>query len=458
MSSSDFKARPNTSSFMFKNTEIFQTRDGQNSVNFRTLTWPIVAVLFLKIQFSTGVLSIPTAMHTLGAVGGSLSIISWCAWTQYTAIIMGDFRAKHGGCHSIADLAEVVGGRILKEAIGLLFIFANVLCAGSAIIATSTALNALSLHAACTVWWALIAATLIAFCASIRKLENLTFLTWAGFASVFSAVLIVVIAVTIPDRPAAAPQRGPFELGFHAFPVPAPSFAEGMVASCTIFVSSSNTGAFIPVISEMKSPKDYNKAVYTSMTTLTVLYFVFGLVVYRYCGQWVASPSLGSAGQTIKMISYGVGLLGLIVTGCLYTHIGAKYAFVRILRNSRHLQDNTIIHWTTWLGCTFSIVAVGFVLAEAIPIFNYLLALLGAIVFGPVAIIFPAYLWLYDHGHYRCNSLRKKVIYAFHAFFIPFGLFITVAGTYAVCLQIKDAYATGQISSVFSCADNSNST
>ncbi|OJJ96049.1 hypothetical protein ASPACDRAFT_35577 [Aspergillus aculeatus ATCC 16872] len=440
-----------------EDNEIFRTTSGKNGVNFRTLTWPMAAILFLKVQFSTGVLSIPTAMYTLGALGGSLSVIGWTPWTEYTAIIMGNFRTRHGGCHSIADMAEIVGGRFLKETIGLLFIFANVLCAGSAIIAISTALNALSHHAACTVWWALIAAVSIASCASVRKLENLTFLTWAGFVSIFSAVLIVVIAVTIPDRPAAAPQTGPFELGFYAFPVPAPTFAEGLVATCTIFVSSSNTGAFIPVISEMKKPKEYNKAIYTSMTSLTVLYLVFGLVVYRYCGKWVASPSLGSAGQTIKMVSYGVGLLGLIVTGCLYTHIGAKYTFVRILRNSRHLQDSTVTHWITWLSCTFGIATLGFILAESIPIFNYLLALLGAIVFGPVTLAFPAYLWLYDHRGYWRESRRRKALYAFHAFFIPLGCFVTVAGTYAVCLQIRDAYASGQISSAFSCADNSNS-
>lgn len=28
-----------------------------------------------------------------------------------------------------------------------------------------------------------------------------------------------------------------------------------------------------------------------------------------------------SAGQTIKMVSYGVGLIGLIVSACLYLHV-----------------------------------------------------------------------------------------------------------------------------------------
>lgn len=51
----------------------------------------------------------------------------------------------------------------------------------------------------------------------------------------------------------------------------------------------------------------------------------------------------------MKKAAYGVGLVGLIVSACLYLHVAAKYLFVRILRNSVHLQQNTMIHWATWL-------------------------------------------------------------------------------------------------------------
>ena len=54
------------------------------------------------------------------------------------------------------------------------------------------------------------------------------------------------------------------------------------------------------------------------MFIVTAAYLSFGMVVYRWCGQWVASPSLGSAGPTLKKVSYGVGLFGILVTGCLY--------------------------------------------------------------------------------------------------------------------------------------------
>ncbi|KAJ9630452.1 hypothetical protein H2203_000973 [Taxawa tesnikishii (nom. ined.)] len=404
--------------------EVFQkTEDG---VDFRTVGWFKASVIFCKVMFAVGVLSLPTTMSALGAVGGSLSIVAWGAFNTYCFVILGDFRQRHPGCHSIADMAYVVGGVVTKELTGFLFIVAYVLCAGAGIIGVATGLNALSHHATCTVWYALVATIVCALTASVRKLHQFGWLTYAGFASVYIAVLIVVIGVTQRDRPAAAPQTGPYELGYYA--IAYPSFASGMVASSTIFYSSAGTSAFLPVISEMRNPKDYK----------------------RLC--------TFSAGQTVKMVAYGVALVGLIVSGSVYIHVSAKYIFVRVLRNSRHLQANTLVHWGTWLGCTFSLSFVAFIFAEAIPIFNYLNALTGSICFAPLAMMLPGWFWLYDHGHYRTGTAVQRLVYWIHWAIIALGVFFLGGGTYGIVLEIVDAYANGTIGSAFSCADNSNST
>jgi hypothetical protein len=269
--------------------EVFKKTD--SGVNFRKVGWFNAAVLFTKIIFATGVLSLPSALYALGAIGGSLSIVAWGFFNTYCFVILGNFRMRHPHCHSIADMAHVAGGKVAKEATGLLFIIAFVLVTGSGIVGVSTALNALSHHAACTVWFSFLGTAVIIATASIRKLEHIGWLTYVGFLSIYAAVLIVVIGVTTRNRPAAAPQEAPYELGFVA--INNPGFAAGMVASCTIFVSSAGTSAFLPVISEMRNPKDYKKPLYLCMTLVTASYLAFSLVVYRWCGKWVASPSLG---------------------------------------------------------------------------------------------------------------------------------------------------------------------
>jgi hypothetical protein len=115
-------------------------------------------------------------MYSLGAVPGSLSVLGWGALNTYFAIVQGNFRSTHAHCHSIADMAHVVGGPIAREICGFLFIVAYVLCAGSGIVGLAVGFNALSGHAACTVWWALVAYVCVVGCASVRKFEKIGWL------------------------------------------------------------------------------------------------------------------------------------------------------------------------------------------------------------------------------------------------------------------------------------------
>ena len=158
------------------------------------------------------------------------------------------------------------------------------------------------------------------------------------------------------------------------------------------------------------------------------------------------------------MVSYGVALAGLIISATLYLHVGAKYVFVRILAGTRHLQSNSFVHWGTWLSCTIGMAAISFILSCAIPIFNYVLALVGSLCFAPLAISLPGWLWLYSHRDYWKGNIVRQVLFVLHIFLVLLGLFMAVGGTYGVIVQINQAYADGQISSAFSCADNSGST
>jgi len=99
------------------------------------------------------------------------------------------------------------------------------------------------------------------------------------------------IAVTLQDRPAIAPATGPYDLGYKL--IGFPNFSDGITATATIFLAGSGSAGYIPVIAEMKNPKDYKKALGVSATIVNGAYLAFSLIVYKYCGQWVASPSLG---------------------------------------------------------------------------------------------------------------------------------------------------------------------
>lgn len=136
---------------------------------------------------------------------------------------------RYKGIHTIADAAGLMGGPIAREIAGGLFLLTWVyvfpiscfyspdspllffylarqdlvhdanrvhvidsLATGSGFIGLAQGFKILANGKVCTVVWTFIAALCTAIVASIRTLGKLAILTWIGFASIFTAVFIVV--------------------------------------------------------------------------------------------------------------------------------------------------------------------------------------------------------------------------------------------------------------------------
>ncbi|KAH8656574.1 transmembrane amino acid transporter protein-domain-containing protein [Tricladium varicosporioides] len=432
--------------------EVFKANvDG---VDYRTVTWQRAIIIFIKTQIAIGVLGIPSSLATLGAVGGGLCVVGFQALNCYTTIVAGNFRNNHPECHTIVDMAGIIWGPIGREFVGVMFTIAFIFCTGSSLIGISTAFNALSDHGACSVVFTFVGMIMTIMFSCIRTWGKMTWPLTIGFISVMAGVLVVVIGVTLNSRPAAAPQTGPYELGFSA--IAHPTFVAGITAACAIFVSSCGCPGYIPVIAEMRKPKDFKKSAIIVAILVGSIYLSFSMVIYRWAGVWIASPSLGSAGPLLKKIGYGIALPSLVVSAGIFNHTSAKYVFVRLLRNTEHLQSNSMIHWSTWIGCNAGIGILSFILAEAIPVFNYILSLEAALFFAPMSLLFPAFFWMYDFKHYRNGTVNQKMQYGAHILLALIAAFLCVGGTYGTIVSINDSYKAGKLDKVFSCADNSN--
>jgi len=206
----------------------------------------------------------------------------------------------------------------------------------------------------------------------------------------------------------------------------------------------------------MRRPQDFKKSAIIVAALVGSIYLSFSMVMYKWCGQWIASPSLGSAGPLLKKIAYGLALPSLVVSAGIFNHTSSKYLFVRFLRNTKHLQSNSVIHWSTWIACNIGIGLLSFILAEAIPVFNYILSLEAALFFAPMSLLFPACFWMSDFKHYRVGTLTEKLKYGANMLIAALALFLVVGGTYGTVSQIHASYEAGQLGGVFSCVDNSN--
>jgi hypothetical protein len=135
----------------------------------------------------------------------------------------------------------------------------------------------------------------------------------------------------------------------------------------------------------------------------------------------------------------------------------AKYVFVRVLRNSKHLASNSIVHWTSWLSCTLGVTIISYCIASGIPVFGELVSLIGAL-FGTLMCFHPmACMWLYDNWNGKVRNAKWMFLVFVNIFILVGGTFLLVAGTYGAVQGIIDAYAVSGGSAAWSCEDNSSS-
>lgn len=131
---------------------------------------------------------------------------------------------------------------------------------------------------------------------------------------------------------------------------------------------------------------------------------------------------------------------------------------MRLLRGTEHLTSNSFVHWSTWLACTFGVTIVAYIIASAIPVFESLVSLVGALLGTLISFQPMGCMWLYDNwtkGKQE-RSVKWMFMVGWSVFVIVAGSFLTVAGTYSSAKSIADSYRENGGTSPWSCADNSN--
>ncbi|EEU38799.1 uncharacterized protein NECHADRAFT_45576, partial [Fusarium vanettenii 77-13-4] len=130
-----------------------------------------------------------------------------------------------------------------------------------------------------------------------------------------------------------------------------------------------------------------------------------------------------------------------------------------VLRGSKHLTSNTIVHWGTWLGCTAGVIVVAYLIDSGIPVFGGLVSLIGALF--ETLMSFQPYgcMWLYDNwskGRYEPTP-RWCLMVVWSVFVVVSGTFLMIAGTHGSIVGIIETNRESGGSKAWSCVDNSNS-
>ncbi|TXT11385.1 uncharacterized protein COLE_01795 [Cutaneotrichosporon oleaginosum] len=405
-----------------------------------------------KANVGLGILQIPFVFMTIGLVPGIILLVAMALLVMWTATYIQSFKLAHPQVYGYADIGEVLFGRVGREVFSAVFVINFIFVTASAIVAVSTALNAVSMHAACTAVFIAVSAVVGWMLASIKTLGDITWLGWVGMVSILASVLTLTVAVGVNDRPAAAPQSGPWDKDFKLFG--SADAVGGISAITNVLYAYAATPTYWGIISEMRDPRMHNRMMALSLSLCCVLYIVLGSVVYAFCGRYVSSPALGSAGVLLKRVCYGLAIPALLVSLCIYAHIAAKFLFVRILQGTQHIAQPTRRHWLTWFACTSLILGVAYILGSAIPSFGAIVGLIGSLFTPQTTIVVFPLIWWHDHWRYAPKQQRSYGMFALNLFILVAGVFFVVGGMYAA---VTDLIKTGSTNGPWTCADNSGS-
>ncbi|KAF4875322.1 N amino acid transport system protein [Colletotrichum siamense] len=436
---------------------VFGAAAAAGGEQFRVLGKWKTGIVLIHTEVGIGILALPSVLQRIGLIPGLIAIMGIGALSTYTAYVLLLYWKKYRHIDNLPDALQVLGGKVLATigAVGLI-INLSLACA-SACLAISVALNTLTGHSMCTVSFIGFTALICYVLCIPRKMNFVAYFSWPATFGIFVPIFIVVIALAV-----ASPQLAPPGADIKIKLWGNPTFQEGFTAILSICYSFGGRQGFFTVMAEMKDPaKDYVSALVILQSFAIPIYLITGGAIYGLAGDYVTSPAIGTAPLLPAKVAYGILLSTLFCTGLFYGHAGIKYLFVVTMRDllkiPHQMTTNTVKSWSIWvlLGTGFWVLV--FVLANAIPVFNSIIAVSSALLVAWFSFGLPGIFWLHLNWKRQFSSKRMIALSCLNWGLVFMGAFLNTAGMYASVDTLVKLFSDPEstINGPFSCADNS---
>jgi hypothetical protein len=309
-------------------------------------------------------------------------------------------------------------------------------------------LNTITGHPTCTIVFAMVTAIISFFVSLPRTFSGLARLATLSAFFTFVSVLLATIFAAIEPHPAGYnpdPNHvtaGGTAMGGEpkvlAFPPSGTTYVAAMGAFLNISYTFIGQITLPSFIAEMKEPQEFWKSV-TAVTIAEVIVFsIVGAVIYAYTGtQYMTAPAFGSLGdETYKKVAFSFMIPTLIFLGVLYASVSARFIFFRLFDGTRHKSSHTVVGWASWAGILAILWVLAFIVAEVIPFFSDLLAIMSSLFDSFFGFIFwgMAYIRMrqadYGPDFYKTRGIRGWLGFLVNVSLILIGIYFLGPGTY----------------------------
>ncbi|KAJ9487893.1 hypothetical protein VN97_g5409 [Penicillium thymicola] len=401
-------------------------------VRYRTLQWWQCGMIMIAETISLGILSLPSAMAVLGLVPAVILIVGLGILSTYTGYVIGQFKLRYPQVHSMGDAGEVMFhpmglARFGREFLGTAQLLFLIFVMGSHILTFSVMMDTITDHGTCSIVFGIVGLIVSFIFALPRTLRKVSWFSFASFASIIGALLITIIAIAIQR-----PGDGKIDATTTV------SLSKGFLAVTNIVFAYAGHVAFFGFISEMETPTDYPKTLYLLQITDTSMYVIAAVVIYIYGGEDVASPALGSTKPITAKLAYGIAIPTIVVSGVINGHVAAKYIYVRLFRGTDHMKKRTFFSIGTWIGITFVLWVIAWIISEAIPVFNTLLSLITSLFASWFTYGLSGIFWLFLNRGQYVASWKKMALAAINLVIVAIGACLCGMGLWVSGKAIHD--------------------
>ncbi|KAJ5781086.1 Amino acid transporter transmembrane [Penicillium paradoxum] len=407
-------------------------------VKYKVLTWWQCGLLMVAETVSLGVLSLPAAVAAIGLLPAILVLVFLGILSTYTGYVIGQMKWKYPHITTVADAGEVIGGPIGREIVGTAFVIFLIFAMASHLLTFTVAMNTITNHGTCSIVFGIVGMILSFICSLPRTLAKMSWLSFVSFGSILTAVLITMIAVGISGK------------GEGVVAVVHTDLFHGFGAVCNIVFAFCGHAAFFGLMAELKNPKDFTKSLCLLQGLEMALYVVTAVVIYRYAGDAVTSPALGSASPVVAKVAYGIALPTIIIAGVINGHVTIKYVYLRIFQGTDRMHKRDWVATGTWIAIAVVLWVIAWIISSAIPVFSDLLSLITALFASWFTFGLSGIFWLFMNKGKWFSSKRKIALTVLNLFVFAIGVTICGLGLWVSGKSIHD----NPSSSSFSCANN----
>jgi len=261
-------------------------------------------------------------------------------------------------------------------------------------------------------------------------------------ADLYPAAASIVIAVVITMVGVGVEKPG---LGdtFAIVPSQLTSVQKGSMGAANIVIAYTGHIAYFGFVSELKQPRDFPKSLALLQTIAITLYVVVAVVIYYFAGTLVKSPALGSASHIVEKVAYGIAIPTILIAGVIYAHMCAKNIYIRLLRkrNPALITARGIKAYLPWIAIISILWTIAFIIASAIPVFEHLLGLVGALFCSWFSLGLPSIFWLWMRwGSWNKGWKNKSLV------LVNFGIL-------AVCIGVCGMGTWASVTAIAASAD-----